>query len=147
MLYNELDNIIKQFTLERKTDELSVARSIKNAFVNHIKEGKELTEADEVKILLKMKSQREDSIRQYKEGGREDLVSTEENELRILEKYIPEQLSDEQLSKIAAKAVQEFIDNKGSVSMRDTKEILSKIQAMYPYASGKIVSDEIRKRI
>ena len=145
MLNENLNGIIKDLTLNKMSEELAVVRSIKNAFVNYIKEGKELTDADEVKILLKMKTQREDSIKQYREGGREDLALNEENELRILSKYIPEQPTDEQIEKYAEEVVTVIINERGAVSMRDTKEVLSKVQEKYPSANGKIVSSVIKK--
>lgn len=145
MLNDNLNGIIKDLTLNKMTDELNVVRSIKNAFVNYTKEGKTLTEADEVRILMKMKTQREDSIRQYKEGGRMDLVESEEKELGILTKYIPEQPTDEQIEKYAEQVVSDIINEKGSISVRDTKDVLTKVQGMYPTASGKIVSMVIKK--
>ena len=145
MLNDNLNGIIKDLTLNKMTDELNVVRSIKNAFVNYTKEGKTQTEADEVRILMKMKTQREDSIRQYKEGGRMDLVEAEEKELGILTKYIPEQPTDEQIEKYTEQVISDIISKKGSVTVRDTKDVLSKVQGMYPTASGKIVSAVIRK--
>ncbi len=145
MLNDNLNGIIKDLPLNKMTDELNVVRSIKNEFVNYTKEGKTLTEADEVKILMKMKAQREDSIRQYKEGGRMDLVEAEEKELGILMKYIPEQPTDEQIEKYTEQVISDIISEKGSVTVRGTKDVMSKVQGMYPTASGKIVSAVIRK--
>ena len=62
----------------------------------------EKVEADDAKIsnlINKNVKQRRDSIEQFKSGGREDLVATEEEQLNVILKYLPEQLSEEEISK------------------------------------------------
>ena len=61
---------------------------------------KELADDDVVKIIKRNIKSRKDSIEQYKKGNREDLVVQEEKELKILEKYMPEQMSEEEIRKI-----------------------------------------------
>ncbi|MCK4525451.1 MAG: GatB/YqeY domain-containing protein [Candidatus Andersenbacteria bacterium] len=61
---------------------------------------KELADDDVVKIIKRNIKSRKDSIEQYKKGNREDLAVQEEKELKILEKYMPEQMSEEKIRKI-----------------------------------------------
>ncbi|MCK4891773.1 MAG: GatB/YqeY domain-containing protein, partial [Candidatus Pacebacteria bacterium] len=61
---------------------------------------KELADDDVVKIIKRNIKSRKDSIEQYKKGNREDLAVQEEKELKILEKYMPEQMSEEEIRKI-----------------------------------------------
>jgi uncharacterized protein YqeY len=124
---------------------LEVIRSIKTAFTNFEKEGKELTDADESKILLKMVSQREDSIEQYNKGARYDLAEKEQNELNILKEYVPKQPTDEEITNLTKGVIAAFETQNGrKVEMRDMKTILAEVQKTYPSANGKIVSSVVK---
>lgn len=68
---------------------------------------KELSEDDQLRVLRQQVKQRQDSIEQFKAGGREDLVEKEEVQLRILEKYLPQQMSDEELETLVANGIAE----------------------------------------
>lgn len=97
----------------------------------------------EVNILLKMKSQREDSITQFKNAGRNDLAEKENKELEILKKYIPEQPSDDAIRAYAEEICKEVKPG----SMRDTGVVLGKVKEKYPNASGKIVSEVVQNNL
>ena len=78
-----------------------VLRVLNSDFKNlEIDSKKELKDTDVIKVIKKNIKSRKDSIEQYKKGNREDLVIQEENELKILEKYMPEQMSEEEIRKI-----------------------------------------------
>lgn len=147
----EIDSLLKEAMLNKDKVRVEVLRAIKTAFMNWRTSadniGKELTDADEVKILLKMKSQREDSIAQYKVVGRNDLVESETNELNVLLEYIPAQTSEEDIINATKEIANEIKEVNGSVSMKDMKTVLSKVQAKYPTANGKIVSDVLKSMI
>lgn len=147
----EIDSLLKEAMLNKDKVRIEVLRAIKTAFMNWRTSadnvGKEFTDADEVKILLKMKSQREDSIAQYKVVGRNDLVESETNELNVLLEYIPAQTSEEDIINATKEIANEIKETNGSVSMKDMKTVLSKVQAKYPTANGKIVSDVLKSMI
>lgn len=147
----EIDNLLKEAMLNKDKVRVEVLRAIKTAFMNWRTSadniGKELTDADEVKILLKMKSQREDSIAQYKVVGRNDLVESETNELNVLLEYIPAQTSEEDIINVTKEIANEIKEANGSVSMKDMRTVLSKVQEKYPTANGKIVSDVLKSMI
>ncbi|MCK4525403.1 MAG: GatB/YqeY domain-containing protein [Candidatus Andersenbacteria bacterium] len=78
-----------------------VLRVLNSDFKNlEIDSKKELLDDDIVKIIKKNIKSHKDSIEQYKKGNREDLVIQEEKELKILEKYVPEQMSEDEIRKI-----------------------------------------------
>lgn len=147
----EIDSLLKEAMLNKDKVRVEVLRAIKTAFMNWKTSadnvGKELTDADEVKILLKMKSQREDSIAQYKVVGRNDLVELETNELNVLLEYIPAQTSEEDIINATKEIANEIKEANGSVSMKDMRTVLSKVQTKYPTANGKIVSDVLKSMI
>lgn len=145
MIREKLNELIKSAMLNHDNVRLEVIRSIKTAFTNFEKEGKELTDADESKILLKMVSQREDSIEQYKKGARYDLAEKEQNELNILNEYVPKQPTDEEITNLTKGVIAAFETQNGrKVEMRDMKTILSEVQKTYPSANGKIVSGVVK---
>jgi uncharacterized protein YqeY len=67
---------------------------------------KTLSDAEVLSVISSLTKSHVDSIESFKNGGREDLVPKEEQELAILKAYLPEQLSDEELKKIVGEAVQ-----------------------------------------
>lgn len=76
MINDKIDEMIASALKNRETDLLNVLKLIKTEFVNAMHNKVELNEANEVKILLKMASQREDSIQQYIKGRRKNLTSS-----------------------------------------------------------------------
>lgn len=144
---NEINTMIATAMKSGDSTELNALRAIKTAFMNWSTSvdnaGKEMTDADELKILLKMKAQREDSINQYKAGGREDLVDAETVELNALLKFIPAQPTDEEIE-VYTKEIASKIEG---LSMKDMKNVLAKVQEKYPTANGKVVSQVVKSMI
>lgn len=128
---------------------LEVLRAIKATFTNWEKAnpGTELTEAEEVKLMLKMKAQREDSINQYKAAGRMDLVEQEMAELRVLNAYIPVQPSDDEIKAYAESVCDHLIAENGGLSMKDMRQVMSVVRGKFPTASGRIISDVVKSKI
>ena len=120
---------------------------IKTEFVNAIHNKIELDEANEVKILLKMASQREDSIQQYIKGGRNDLAEAEKKELDIIRSYTPKQATDEEVSEYTRRTITAYQSSKGEnyiLSMKDMKPIMNIVKGKYPTANGKIISKTLQ---
>jgi uncharacterized protein len=84
----------------------------------------ELDDAQVLTVIQKMVKQRKDSITQFKEGGRTDLVEVEEAELSIINNYMPEQLSDAEV----ASAVDKAIANSGANSMKDMGKLMGMLK-------------------
>ena len=83
-----------------------------------------------------------DSIEQYKNGGREDLAENEQKELSVVESYLPEQLSEDDLRKI----VQKTIDDSGAKSMADIKMIMPILMPKIAgKGDGKLASNIVRE--
>ena len=84
----------------------------------------ELDDAQVMTVIQKMVKQRKDSITQFSEGGRADLVEIEEAELVIINNYMPEQLSDDAV----ASAVDKAIDDSGADSMKDMGKLMGMLK-------------------
>ncbi|MEF8795380.1 MAG: GatB/YqeY domain-containing protein [Salinivenus sp.] len=102
----------------------SLRSALKNKEIDQRQEGAEtvLSEQDQLAVLRKQANQRKDSIEQYDEAGREDLVQKEREELAVLEEYMPEQMSDEELRD----RLQAIIDDVGASSMGDMGPVMGR---------------------
>ena len=80
-----------------------------------------------VKVLKKMKKQRQDSAELYKKGGRDELLKGEEAEIKIIDSFLPKQLSDEETKKIC----KQVIESSGAKSIKDMGKIMSLLKQKY----------------
>ena len=101
----------------------------------------EATDDDLVNILKKMAKQRKDSIQQYADGGRPDLEEVERNELKVLEKYLPQALSGDAL-KIA---IQEIISAGGFSGMQDMGNVMKELRSKHPNAEMSEASSFVKE--
>lgn len=85
----------------------------------------ELTEEEELAVVMQLAKQRRDSIKQFTEAGREELAEKEAQELKILEEYLPAQLSDAEIEA----AVEDAIAQTGASSMRDMGKVMGPVMA------------------
>jgi uncharacterized protein YqeY len=88
---------------------------------------KNITDEDMILILNKMVKQRRESIELYKQGGRQDLVDKETKELKIIQEYLPEQLSEEEIKKIC----EQTINNLKASSLKDMGKVMGVIKSKY----------------
>ena len=97
----------------RDKEHLRALRNILAAITNELvangrKPQEILSDEDVLTVIARLAKQRKDSIFQFKEGGRDDLVASEERELTYLQKYLPADMSDEEVKKIAIKKKEEL---------------------------------------
>lgn len=150
MISNKIDGMIASALKKRDVDVLNVLKLIKTEFVNAMHNKIELNEVNEVKILLKMASQREDSIQQYINGGRNDLAEAEKKELEIIKSYTPKQATDEEIAEYTNGVITAYKLSKEDgymFSMKDMKPIMTAVKEKYPNANGKIVLSTLNKMI
>lgn len=143
MLYTEIDKLIANAMKERNIELLNVLKLIKSELVKAEKDGVTLDEVSETKILLKMLSQREDSIRQYVDGGRKDLADNEQKEIGIIKQFVPEQPTDEEIEEYTRTCISTYVLTKKegeNLSMKDMKPLMNIVKEKYPSANGKIIS-------
>ena len=138
-----IDALIREAT-KSKSPSLGVYRLVKAEFLRWVKDnpGKNFDEAIERKILKKMYDQRQDSLTQYTNAGRMDLAEIEAKELEILKPFLPKETSFEEIEKLTLHIIAENF--KGQVTMKDMKSILASVQAVYPDATGKSVSQIVK---
>ena len=93
-----------------------------------------------IAILKKMAKQRKDSINQYRSGGREDLAEIEVKELEVIEQYLPQSFSGEELKK----SIQQIINENGFSSMRDMGNLMKILKSQHPNAEMSEASSYIK---
>ena len=84
----------------------------------------ELNDEQVLAVLDKMVKQRRDSIRQYSDAGRDDLAGAEQAEIEVIQEYLPEALSDEEIAAI----VEQAIADTGAASMKDMGKVMGKVK-------------------
>ena len=87
----------------------------------------EIKDLEIIKVLRKMKKQRQESADLYKKGGRHELLEAEEAEIRIIDTFLPKQLSEEETKKIC----KEIIESAGASSIKDMGKIMGQLKQKY----------------
>jgi uncharacterized protein YqeY len=125
-LKNQITEDMKSAMKAGEKDRLKVVRLILAA-IKQVEVDKriELDDAAVLAVLDKMVKQRRDSVEQFENGNREDLAAIERAEIEVLETYLPEQLSADEL----AAMVDEVIAATGAESMRDMGKVMGQIKA------------------
>ncbi|NJL42004.1 MAG: GatB/YqeY domain-containing protein [Leptolyngbyaceae cyanobacterium SM1_4_3] len=104
----------------------------------------ELNETQELEVLAQLAKQRRDSIEQYQQAGRTDLSDQEAQELAIIEEYLPQQLSDEEVSQV----IDEVISRTGASSARDMGKVMGPVmQQLKGRADGQKIQAMVKAKL
>jgi uncharacterized protein len=124
---------------------LSALRMLKSGLHNReIDLKRELTEGEFLQLLSSMVKQRKDSIEQFAKGGRTDLVEKEEAELRVIEEFLPAQLSEAELDASIAEAIHEV----GAAGVRDMGKVMKVLMPkLTGRADGKTVGEKVKAKL
>ena len=145
-LKEQIESDTKTAMKARDTDTVSALRMVTAAVKNKMIEVRpnELTDDDVIGVLKKLSKQRKDSIEQFQKAGRDDLVANEQRELSVLEKYLPEQMSEEQIVEVVTAAISEV----GASSMKDMGKVMQAVTAKTQGAAdNKLVSQIVKSKL
>ena len=133
-----IKNDLKKAIKSQDTIKKLVYRFILSAIHNEeIKLGKELDNDMVMKQMIKQAQQRKESIEAFKLGSREDLISKETQELKIIEQFLPEQIEESEIKNLA----QQTINEVGAESVKDLGKVMPIImKKLAGKAEGKIVN-------
>jgi uncharacterized protein len=122
---------------------LSAIRMLKTALHNkEIDLMRPLNESETLQIISGMVKQRKDSIEQFAKGGRTDLVEKEEAELKVVQEFMPAQMSDDDVVSIIQKAIAEA----GAVSVKDMGKVMKVLMPQLTgKADGKMVGEKVKE--
>ena len=147
-LLNRLESDLKEAMRARDTMKLGVLRMLKSALKYAViaKSGAEteLSDAEAAQVIRKQAKQRQDSIESFEKGGRTDLANKEKEELSILNGYLPQAMSAEELAKV----VRETIGEVGATSKTQMGAVMKALQAKVAgRVDGKTLSAEVQRQL
>ena len=145
-LVEQISHDITDAMKARDAARLSALRMVKAAFMNgEVSKGRPLEEAEAQQVLASLIKQRRDSIEQFKNGGRDDLVQKETAEVAILEKYAPPAASTAELEEAVEAAIRET----GAAGPKDMGRVMKAVMAALAgkSADGKAVNEIVRKKL
>jgi uncharacterized protein YqeY len=147
-LSERVDSDLKTAMREKNATKLGVLRMLKAAIMNAAIEKSgaqsQLSDAEATQVIRKQVKQRQDSIESFEKGGRAELAAKEKEELSILQSYLPQQMSADELSKI----VRETIAEVGATSKAQMGGVMKALQPKVAgRADGKTLSAEVQKQL
>ena len=143
-----LDTLKKDMITAMKAkdkDTLSVVRMLKASVQNEqINLGHDLTPDEENALMAKEYKQRKDSLAEFEKGGRQDLVDATQKEMAVVAKYMPKQMSADEVQKV----VEETINEVNATSMKDFGKVMGAIiPKVKGKADGKVVNETVKKAL
>ncbi len=146
-LQNKVMEQLKNAMKAKDAVALESLRAIKSAILLAQTESgakEELAESAELKLLQKLVKQRKDSAAVYKEQGRDDLAQPELDQVAIIEKFLPEALSEEEIEKVVVMT----IESVGASGMKDMGKVMGIVsKELAGQADGKTISTIVKKNL
>jgi len=146
MLEEKILNDYKEAMKNRDALKVSTLSFLRAQFINLAmeKKKKSLDDSDCVVVIKKLIKQHQDSIEQFKQGNRQDLVDKETKELEILKLYLPPELAEEEIKKI----IEEAVSSTCAKDLKDMGKVMKEVAAKIAgRADNKLVSELVRKRL
>jgi uncharacterized protein YqeY len=143
------EQIISDMTASMKAQDAprtSTLRMVKAAMMNRqIEKGGELDDEEMGKLLRSLVKQRRDSVEQYEKGGRQDLADKEKSEIQVIEAYLPQAASPEEIETAVTAAIAES----GASSMKDMGKVMKSVQVALAgkNADGRMVSEIVKSKL
>ena len=142
------EKILKDLMAAMKNQEkekLAVLRMVKGAIqLEEISKKKELDDNEVIAVISKQIKTRRESIEDFKKGNRQDLIDQAESEIEILNEYMPEQLSEEEINKIIDEVIKEVNPQAQSDMGKIMKEITPKVTGK---ADMSFVSKQVKSKL
>lgn len=144
-LYREVEEALKNAIRDRNETAKDALRMLLSSLKVKEKELKRRPEEPEIRqVIANLVKQRRDSAEQFRTGGRAELAAKEEDEIGVLEKFLPPQLSIGDLEKLVEQAVSES----GAASMKDMGRVMKLLMPeVGGRADGKVVNELVRRKL
>jgi len=145
MLIDQIQSDLKEAQLARDEIEVSTLRLLLSEIKNEeIKKGEKLFDQDIISVIQREVKKRKEAAAGFRTGGREEQAQKEEAELKILESYLPAQLSNEELTKV----VEDTINELGAKSMADMGRVMGVVMGKVKgQADGGVVSALVKEKL
>ena len=146
-LENKIMTSMKESMKSKDQTSLRALRAIKSAIIVHKTQkgsSDEITNEDELKILQKLVKQRKDSADIYQTQGRIDLAQPELDEIKVIEQFLPEAMSEDEIES----EVKKVIDQTGAEGMKDMGKVMGIVtKKLMGKADGKTISTIVRNNL
>jgi hypothetical protein len=147
-LHEQIKSEIKEAMKEKNQVKLGVVRGLVSAFMNEAvakgyKPDQFLNDEEAIAVCRRISKQRQDSINQFKAGGREDLAESEQAELAYIETYLPKLMGREEIKKIAQAKLVELGNPDKSQAGKVTGTLMKDLKGKADGADVKAVVDEL----
>ena len=144
-LAEKIQSDLKTAMKSRDTDTVRTLRMLQAAVKNRAIETQgELADADVIRLVQTGIKQRKEAASQFRTAGRDELVAQEEAEARVLEAYLPEQLSEEELKRLVETAISDL----SASGMKDMGAVMKKVMASCGgQAEGAVISALVREQL
>ncbi len=141
----ELLQDLKEAMKNKDTLKKDTITMLRAAILQVEKDSQKVLNDDEIcAIVAKEVKKRKESVKEYEDAGREDIAENLKKEIEILSKYLPEQLTEEEIRKMVEDAIKES----GAVSPRDMGKVMSILRPKTAgKADGKLVSDIVKEKL
>jgi len=148
-LADRISDEVKRAMRARDSGKLDVLRAVRNEIIKFTKTGSsaKISDEDVLKIIKSQIKQRREAIAMFDKGNRPDLVANEAAQLEILENFLPEQLSEDDLNRVVLAAV----DKTGASNLKDMgrvmKEVMISIRQTGKDADNRLISDLVKRQL
>jgi len=144
-LLERIDQEMKAAMKEKDKNKLSTIRLLKSSIKKvEIEKRRPLSDDEVMDVIMREIKQRRDSVAEYEKAGRDDLVEKENNELAVLETYLPEPLSEEELRSIVKQTIEEV----GASSKADMGKVMGAVlPKVKGRAEGRTVSQIVQQEL
>ena len=144
-MIDKINEDLKEAMKNQDKFTLSVLRMLKSEFINESRKGSmhELTEDETIKVIKHQVKVRKDSIEEYTKYGKTDLVADLNKEVEILSRYLPAEMSEEEIIKV----IDEVFAELNPTSMKDMGKVMHEVSARLTNADMAFVSKTIKDRL
>jgi len=139
----QINQDLKEAMKAKDTKKRDALRLLTSAFKQiEVDERKELNDDDVIKIIQKQVKSRNESVRQYRDANRDDLMQIELDEIAVYEPYLPQQLNDDELkTKVAS-----IIEKVGATTMKDMGKVMGiSSKELAGIADGKRINEVVKE--
>ncbi|MCF7805360.1 MAG: GatB/YqeY domain-containing protein [Candidatus Marinimicrobia bacterium] len=144
-LIDKLNDDLKSAMKSKDKVRLETIRSLKSMLrEKEIEKNDDLSEEEQIKVLSSAAKRRREAIESYQEGGRTELADQEQAELEIIETYLPEQLSEDDIREL----VDEILEETGASTMQDMGRVMGAIMPkVRGQADGSLVQQIVKEKL
>jgi len=149
-IFENVNNALSESLKSKQSDRVLTLRAIVSAkkdkeIEKRTQDKKDVTDEDMISILNKMLKQRKESVEMYQKASRQDLVDKENTEIKIIEEFLPQQFSQEEVQKVC----NQVISNVGASSLKDMGKVMAVLKEKYLgkmdfSLAGKILKDKLK---